>query len=278
MSLSLTLAIAASVLIGSSEALVGQFVRSNRSEVVTATFFLVGVLVMALLLMVVPSEWRTGDVLLGGISGFFNGLALILLYRSYELIPVGLGSPMVGVQSAAWPVVFAVVIGGEVLGWLTTVGILLGVVALVLVSFDPQPSPDMKRGLALALSAGALFGIMITLIVKTSEASGIWPMVPQRAVAFGVAAIFAKRTGPNVLPVPGSRLKILSIGTLGSLGAAAYIVAAQKGSVSEVAVAGAQFPAVAVALSYVLFRVKIRWWQVVGLLASLVAVSLIAIG
>jgi len=222
--------------------------------------------------------WVTGDIVLGLLSGCFNGFALLALYAAYQYVPVGVAAPIVGVQSAVLPVFYSVVIDGEQLTTLAVLGIVLGVIALILVSVDPAPIDHLKLGLILAIVAGALYGIMLTFLTKTSEASGLWPLLPQRVVAFIVTAVFAVKVGAPIVSRPGSRLRVLSVGAIGALGAVAYVIAAQRGSISQVAIAGAQYPAAAVLFAFLLFGARIRWWQTVGLILSAVAVSFIAIG
>ncbi len=229
------------------------------------------------LLLVVPSTFILGDFLNGLYAGVLGGFALLLLYRSYRLVPVGVAVPMVGVQSALWPVLFAITFRDERLMTLTIIGVVLGVVALGLVSFDPKPLDGVKLGVLMAMAAGFLFAVMVILLAVTSEESGLWSLMGQRLSGFIIVAIAARLTGPQILPAAGSRLKVMAVGSLGTLGAAAYIIAAQKGSISEVSIAGSQFPAVAVVGAYLLYRTKVRWWQTVGLIASVAAVSLIAL-
>jgi len=278
LSLSLWLAIAASLLIGSGEALASRFVNEHRSETITTSFFISGIAVTALLLAVVPSTWSTRDIVLGVASGVFNGFALLALYEAYRHVPVGVAAPIVGVQAAVIPVLYSVAVDGEQLTALAVAGIMLGVIALILVSVDPAPIESMRRGLVLAIIAGALYGVMLTFLAKTTEASGLWPLLPQRAVAFVVASVFAVKVGAPILSEPGSRTKIIAVGALGSLGAIAYVVAAQRGSISQVAIAGAQYPAATVLFAFLLFGARIRWWQTLGLVLSALAVSFIALG
>lgn len=275
--MSIGLAVAASVMIGSGEALAGQYVQEHRSEVVTASFFAIGIPITIALMFFVPSSWQTTDVVAGLASGIVGGMALLLLYSAYRSVPVGVAIPMIGVQSAVWPVLFAVVFRNEQLTTLTLAGVVLGVVALFLVSFDPTAGIEARRGVLQALLSGVLFAAMILLIATTSEESGLWSVLAQRSSAFVFVAIYALKTGPTVFP-EHSRAKVMTVGSFGTLGAAAYVIAAQRGSLTEVAVAGSQFPAAAVIVSYLAFRVTVRWWQTVGLLAAATAVTLVALG
>lgn len=274
--MSVGLAVAASAMIGSGEALAGRFVLDHRSEVVTASFFAIGVPITVLLMFFVPSSWQTADVVAGLVSGLVGGAALLLLYSAYQSVPVGVAIPIIGVQSALWPVLFSVVFRNEELTPLTVVGVVLGVVAVALVSFDPTAGVKARRGVLQALLAGLLFAIMILLIATTSEESGLWSVLAQRFSAFVFVAIYASKTGPTVFP-EHSRAKVMTVGSFGTMGAAAYVIAAQRGSLSEVAVAGSQFPAAAVIVSYLVFKVSVRWWQTLGLLAAAGAVTLVAI-
>ncbi len=275
--MSIALAVLASICIGSGEAFASQFVQRYRSEVVTVAFFVAGIIVSIPLVVVVPSEFRTADFLNGLYAGVAGGVALLLLYRAYRLVPVGVGAPLIGVQSALWPVLYAITFGDEHLAPLSVIGIVFGAVALLLVSFDPSPVDGVKLGVAMALLSGFLFAVMVILFATTSEESGLWSLVGQRISGAVIAVIGARSVSNEVFPESGSRLKLMAVGSLGTFGAAAYILAAQKGSLSEVSVAGSQFPAVAVVGAYLLYRTRVRWWQTLGLVASALSVSLIAL-
>ncbi|MFT7476432.1 MAG: drug/metabolite transporter (DMT)-like permease [Verrucomicrobiales bacterium] len=130
----------------------------------------------------------------------------------------------------------------------------------------------------LAATAGFLFGIALTLLGRTSAASGVWPLVPQRAVGFVVAVFIARATGPRFLPPRNLLRRPFVVGVLGSLGIMLLTIASQRGQVGAVAVAGTQFSAVAVLLAYLFDRERLAWWQTIGVVGTAIGVSFIALG
>ena len=55
-------------------------------------------------------------------------------------------------------------------------------------------------------------------------------------------------------------------------------LAAQRGPLGPVAVAGSMFPAMTVLLVTTVDKEPLRWWQAIGVVVSLVAVALITLG
>ena len=85
------------------------------------------------------------------------------------------------------------------------------------------------------------------------------------------------RSEPFIASGPGRGVALVA-GVLGLLAIGSLQLAFQRGQLGPVSVASSQFATVAVLLSVVFNRERMRWWQSVGVSATAVAVALIAAG
>lgn len=276
MGIAILFAVSASLFIGLGEFIASSAVRTQRSETVTTTFFAVGVAVTVVAAPIVGGVWDTSDMAIGVLSGVFNGVALVLLYRAYARTPIGVAAPIVGTVFALLPVIYGLTIRNEELNTWVGLGIALGLAGVALSSFDPAPTKELKSGVLQAAVAGLIYGVTLILLGEISQDAGLWPLIPQRVVALGVSLVAAAATGANLFPVRGQRRGPIVVGVLGSSGAVAFLLAAQRGDIGVVSVAGSQFAAVAVALGWLVRREALRWWQTIGLVCAVLAVTFIA--
>jgi drug/metabolite transporter (DMT)-like permease len=220
------------------------------------------------------------DVGYGAASGVATALALWALYQAFVVSSVGVASPVTAVMTGVVSVGFEAIRGSSP-STLALVGMTIGVVSLVLAAWSPETS-GLIPGISLAALAGGAFAVMLLLGAETSEASGLWPLSVQRATAALIVLTIALATSSDPLPrAPGVRRTAAAGGAAGSLGVGVTFVGLQRAgeaSVGAVAVASSFYPAVTVALRWVLDGERLRWWQVAGLVGSLVAVALIALG
>lgn len=262
--------------IGTSDFLGGFATRRLPAMTVVLGMLVGGVVTGAVLLAVVPSTFRVEDVALGAASGLTVGFALMAMFHGLARSSPAVVSPLAALVSTLFPIVFDVITGGELEG-LVIAGVVVGLVGILLSSFSPDLGPAVKVGFLWGLVAGALFGSALTFLAGTSEASGVWPAVSQRSVALVVLFVVATQRKIPRFPIRGVRMVTLASGVFGSAAVAAFALGTQRGSITQVAVTGATFPAVTAALA-ALFRLHpLRWWQVVGIGACISGVALMAV-
>jgi hypothetical protein len=104
------------------------------------------------------------------------------------------------------------------------------------------------------------------------------PVVLQRLAGFAMLSTIALfRTEPFFAEGVGRRYAI-GAGSLGLVAIGSLQLAFQRGDTGPVSVASSQFATVAVILSVVFNRERMRWWQALGVASTAVAVALIALG
>ena len=277
MSMALTLAIAAALLLGSSDFFAARSARSTPSVTVTRTAVGVSAALSPLLLLVVDSRWIAHDTLVGAVAGLAMITGLMLLYRGYAVARMGIVAPLSSVLLASVPVVWDLIHGVTPSGW-ASVGMLLGMVALVLTSYTPGGAGSARQGAVLGVSSGIAFGVAFTLMGEVSSESGLSPVIAQRLAGFALLVVIGiARREAFVASGIGLRRAVIA-GMLGLLAIGALQMAFQRGETGPVSVASSQFATVAVMLSVTFNGERMRWWQGCGVATTAVAVALIAAG
>ena len=275
MGLALTFAIAAALLLGGSDFFAARSARTTPAITVTRTAVAVSSLLSPLLLLVVDFEWRAHDLIIGAFAGLTMIIGLMLLYRGYAVARMGIVAPLSSVLLAAVPVVWDLLNGITPNGW-ASLGMGLGVVALVLTSCTPGGVGSVQQGAILGVCSGVAFGVAFTLMGEASEASGLTPVITQRAAGFVLLAVIGLARGDRFLAEGiGFRRAVLA-GVLGLVAIGSLQLAFQKGTSGPVSVAASQFATVAVILSVLFNRERMRWWQAIGVGLTAVAVAMIA--
>ena len=237
--------------------------------------------VFTLLSALILAVWRGGsptlsDLVLGSCSGVSSGVGLIQLYRGYTTRGTGIVGPVAAVTGAVVPIGVDTSVSG-LPSTMVGSGLVVGLIGVWLIGAkDPGAGWDliaMKHGLA----SGVMFGITATLLGLTSDASGIWPVVPGRVVAVSFVLVLILIRREAVRPHRGAVSRAAMVGFLGGIGLGTYTLAAQV----NLAVAGLLFQ-----MAYgvtVLFQVlfsgeRTTRIQQVGFGVATVALALIILG
>lgn len=272
--MSILLGLLASLLIGTSDFL-GAKAAGRSSPLQATTMAFAGGGLVALSYSPLLGTPTVRDMALGAISGIAVCVALTTLWRGYAESSLGVAGPVAAVVSTVLPVLYDAATG-EVPGPIGWIGISVGIAALVLTSWTAD-SEHMLIGVTLGGLSGVAFAAMLIISVSTSEGSGTWPIVSQRATALllagGAGLVMHRRPIATGSAIRWSALA----GACGASGVAAVVFGGQRGSITQVVVAGSMYPAVAIALGWVFHGDLLRGRQIVGLLAALVGVALIAL-
>lgn len=277
MALALIYAIAAAILLGSSDFFAARAARSTSSVTVTRTVVGVSAFLSPVLLLAVDFRWMARDVLIGMASGIAMTSGLLLLYRGYTVARMGVVAPMSSVLLAAVPVVVDIVRGNRPSA-LGAVGMGIGLVALMLTSYHPGGTGSVSLGAILGIGSGVMFGVAFTLMGEVSEAAGLLPVLAQRLTGFVMLIIAFPFASVPFAAGGASRQPAFVAGGFAVFAIAALQIAFQKGASGPVSVAASQFATVAVVLSVMFNRERMRWWQAAGVAATAVGVSMMALG
>ncbi len=273
------LGLLAALSVGTSDFLGGLASRRADPVVVTAASSLVGLVLAFVASLVVVGEANMADVAWGALGGVVLAGGLVALYAGYARVRVSIAAPVAGVGAAALPVIVASVFGDDALSPTATAGVLLGLLAIGLVSMARSEQRGSVGSSVLYGLGGAVgVGMLLVCLANTSEDSGLWPIVAARGSGFVVLAVIiaAKR-----FPLSASRgvwPHMIGIAALVTAGNALFVTAARLGSTSVAAVLTSLFPAATVFWAWLVFRERLRGVQMLGLGIALAAVALIVAG
>lgn len=217
------------------------------------------------------------DLGLGALSGLVAAAALVALYEGYRVASAGVVGPPAATLSVVVPVVYDLV-GGRLPSALTSAGIIIGAMSVILLSFNPRFEGRRALGLAMAAVSGLLYGTMFIVIDMFDPLAGYWPVVAQRMVAMCCFVVPALVVGRPAMPPRGLRWQAVLGGLIGGVGLLSFAYGVREGDLAPVAVAATQYAAVTVFLAFCFRGERLRWWQTIGLFGSSAAVALVIAG
>ncbi|MEQ6897592.1 EamA family transporter [Microbacterium sp. KR10-403] len=185
------IALVGALVYGSADFLGGLAAKRLRSIVATAVAAASGLVLLVALYPLLGGVWNGRDAAWGVLSGVFGAIAIALLYACLAIGPMSILSPLTAVVSAIAPMLWGLLVDGEQLSGLGYAGLGVALVAVVLVGFIPgqkavRPS---ARGLLMAVGAGLAIGAFMIAIDQTSSASGIVPLVLNRATSATITTL-----------------------------------------------------------------------------------------
>lgn len=216
------------------------------------------------------------------IAGASGGFSLALFYRALASGQMGLTAPVAALVGAAIPTMVDIALEGAPSGW-TIGGFVLAALAIWLIT-RPEPSSENKEessgrpaGVGMAALAGVGFAGFY-LCIHQATGSPVWVAALSRIGSFTATGIAVVATrAPLALDRPRAALGMLA-GFLDITASTLFIFASQHGRLDEAVLITSLYPAVTVVLARFVLKEHFSRWKVVGLLAALAAVPMIAAG
>lgn len=279
--------LASALVYGASDFVGGVASKRIAPERVVAVSAVTGTSILALASLLVPAVWSADAVLWGAASGVANSMAILLLYMALAIGPMSILSPLTALLAAVVPVVIALV-GGEQLGPLGYLAIVIALVAVVLVGAvrGERTVRPSGRGLGIATASGVLIGLVIVLLDRAPHDSGLLPLLFNRAasgavllVVVVVGAIALRRRGTPLRsgwPASGIRLALVC-GVLDTTANTLILTGLRLGELSVMSVLAALYPAGTIALAAIVLRERVSPLQWVGLGLAIAAAALLAL-
>src|SRR3954454_2690126 len=275
----LLLALASSIAYGAADFLGGLAARGAHVLRVVVIAAPASLAVELLLLPIAGAHFSTGAVTWGAASGVASAASFALLYRTLAIGPMSVLSPITALVSAVLPVGVGL-IGGDRVGGLAVLGMVLALAAVVIVSgaTESRGHRPSQTALGLAVGAGAAIAVQLICLDQAPNDSGVAPLIVGRAVSsvvvLGIAFTLRGHLGATRPSLPASA----AAGALDSLANFAFLFAVRDGDLAVVAVITALYPAGTVLLARALLAERIGRTQLAGLGLAAVAVSFLAIG
>lgn len=262
---------------------VGDFVGGEATRkapapavVLAAAFVTIPLITMAGLL--VGGDATAADWALGGAAGTCGAVGLVLLFAGLARGRAASVAPVAAAVGAAVPVVAGVLLGERpsAVAW---TGVAIAIPAIVFCSWAPVSGSAKGGGVAYGLGAGSLFGSYTVIISRTADASNLLPLIPARGaflvvmLALALGGVWKLSTLPTV-----PKGLVTAHGVLDVAGNITLLLALRSGSLVAVSIASSAYPAVTVGLARLVNGERLRQVQVLGVVLSLVALTLIALG
>ncbi len=291
------LAICASVIFGVADFFGGMSARRIAPLITAAMAQLAGLLVLLVIgLAVLGGEPIGNDLAIGALAGAIGGAAIGAFYFALSRGAMSVVAPISAVTSAVVPILAGLLLG-ESPGLVRWFGIALSLPAILLISregtaepveqasepVEERATPASNRvGVLAGLAAGVGFGLFVAIITRTSDASGVWPLVSSRstsAILLGVALLatrpYARSTGGTPDTRAGLRLALFA-GMLDGTSNMFILEAGRRGMLVLVGVIGAMYPASTILLARVVLDERLQRHQLMGLALGVTAVVFIA--
>lgn len=208
-------------------------------------------------------------------AGVCGGVALALFYRALSQGKMGLAAPVSAVLGAALPLAFGMFTEGLPKG-LPIAGFVLALVGIWLIS---RPEDGRRpEGLVLAMISGFGFALFFIFVKQAGNGPALWIAASSRGaslVATGVITLAGRKFSPTY-PL-GFGLGLLA-GCIDVTGTFLFVRASQTGRLDTAVILSSLYPALTVLLARFFLGEHFTRWKTVGMIATLVAVPMIAAG
>jgi len=208
-------------------------------------------------------------------AGTLGGLALAIFYKALAIGQMGLTAPVAALLGAAIPTLVGIVHDGWP-GKITLIGFLLAAIGIWLIARVENDS-GRPAGLGLAVLSGLGFAGFFLCMREAGEIHALWAAGFARVaslVATSMIVVTTRQFRP--LAMAGIGLGVLA-GFLDSTGSAMFVRASQSGRLDSAVVISSLYPAITVLLARLLLHEHLSRWRMIGLLAALIAVPMIAV-
>ncbi|BEP16230.1 EamA family transporter [Acidothermaceae bacterium B102] len=275
------LAVLSSLMWGTADFLGGTFTRRLRPLTVVSLTVPAAVPVL-LVVVLVSGEWRapTGYLPWALASGPVGLLSVTAFYRALATGTMGVVAPLAA-TGVVVPLAVGLVQGGAP-SPVALAGLVLATLATIAASAsgpnDDSSPPPSRRPLLLAFVSGLGFGFVTVGIGEGAHSSVLMTLLVMRStssvVLLGVWLTLRQR--PRVSVRDGGLLWLVGLMDAGAN--AVYGSAVRIGLFSVIVVLGSLYPAATVLLARQVHGERLQRVQVVGVVALLVAVPMIAVG
>lgn len=260
---------------GFSDFIGGYASRQTNAFLLTAVSHLGGLVFMTTLAL----SWHAPlpperAILWAMAAGLFGGTALAVFYRALAMGQMGITAPIAALLGAAIPTIVSFFSEG-LPGTITIAGFLLAAIGIWLIARSEEEA-RRHTGLSLAIVSGIGFAGFFLCVKQAGDVSPLWVATFVRLASIattGSIVLFARQTQPLVRS--GIWLGILA-GVLDSGGTALFTKASQSGRLDTAVVISSLYPAITVLLARFVLRESFSRWKLLGLIAALVAVPMIA--
>ena len=274
------LALLSSAMWGTSDYFAGRLSKKHHPFAVLGFTQVIG-LAVGLLIVAISGDWQgkvlgfDGFLIMGALAGLSGYIGLACLYEGLSTGRMGVVSP-ISSMSAVVPLAYALIVNGDSLSTITSVGVVVALVGVFCAS-----GPELSQGLPLkplllALGAAAGFGFALTFIAMGSQSSALLTMVSMRGATFfvtmAIALKFKTAGGFSKKEMPA----LIFIGAADFIANLLLGIACTKGLVSIAMVFGSLYPIATAVLAFKFLHERLHKVQYIGIALAVTGVSLIS--
>lgn len=274
------LALLSSAMWGTSDYFAGRLSKKHHPFAVLGFTQVIG-LAVGLLIVAISGDWQgkvlgfDGFLITGALAGLSGYIGLACLYEGLSTGRMGVVSP-ISSMSAVVPLAYALIVNGDSLSTITSVGVVVALVGVFCAS-----GPELSQGLPLkplllALGAAAGFGFALTFIAMGSQSSALLTMVSMRGATFfvtmAIALKFKTTGGFSKKEMPA----LIFIGAADFIANLLLGIACTKGLVSIAMVFGSLYPIATAVLAFKFLHERLHKVQYIGIALAVTGVSLIS--
>ncbi|MDC7235384.1 MAG: DMT family transporter [Spirochaetales bacterium] len=272
-------ALLSAVSYGAADFLGGFSSRKNSATAVVAWSQGMGLLtVLAAAPLIGAGTVPVSDLLWGMAAGTAGAMGVGILYYGLAHGLASVISPVAAVTGAAVPVFFGV-LSGERPDTVTWAGIFLAFAAIILLSREKSEKKEhVLRSLQIGLLSGLAFSGFFIIIARTSEESGMWPLLAARCTTVPVFFLITLLKRDRVKLVKGTGKLTLASGFLDMAANVFYLLAARTGNLILAVILTALYPAPTVYFQKIFLKERLTASRTIGLVLAIAGAALIGIG
>jgi drug/metabolite transporter (DMT)-like permease len=211
-------------------------------------------------------------------AGAIGGFSIAIFYRALASGHMGLAAPMGALLGAAIPTLVTITLEGAPSRW-SIFGFALAILAIWLISRPEGSGQDDPTGHPKGVVAAALSGVGFAgfyLCIHQATGSPTWVAAISRIGSFAATAIAVVATRAPLKLDGTAAAQGAFAGWLDIIACALFVFASEHGRLDEAVVITSLYPAVTVVLARLILKEHFSRWRIIGLMAALAAVPLIA--
>jgi drug/metabolite transporter (DMT)-like permease len=259
---------------GTSDFLGGVATHRASAFLLTSITHLAGASLMLVLAFLNHSSFPSRVSIAWAIgAGLCGGGGLAIFYRALAIGKMGLAAPLTAVIAAIIPTLFGMITEGPP-GKPQIAGFVVAGISIWLIS---RPEDHARpQGLGLAVLAAIGFAGFFLCAKQAGQGSALWLAGISRSASLLLTAAVVLVAGqPREINLRSAAMGAIA-GCLDSSGTALFIRASQSGRLDSAVVISSLYPAITVLLARFVLHEHLTRWKLVGMLAALAAVALIA--
>ncbi|HEY1465023.1 MAG TPA: DMT family transporter [Terriglobales bacterium] len=260
---------------GGADYLGGFAARRANPTFLAAIVYGSGLVLMTALALLYHSPFPSHRAIFWALAaGCFAGMSLANFYRALSLGSMGITAPLTAVLAAAIPATVGIIREG-LPSALQIAGFFLAAMGIWLIS-RTEGGTEVK-GIGYAMMAGLGFAAFFLCIKQAGNGSAFWIADLSRVTSLLVTAgvVLSTRTS---FQLPRISLFIaIFAGFLDVGGSVFFVRATQTGRLDSAVVLSSLYPVITVLFARIFLKEHFTAWKLAGIVASLVAVPLIAV-